>query len=327
MIKIHDCSDNFTAPIHRDISFGSRQNDIMFDLKKHAESFSFQYVDDWKEADVIITNTTFPPKIIRDPILKVKRMDGVYWREDEVHRNHELNISAIAADSVIFISNYSKRAFHTLYPLIQLGKEVVVLNNVDDRVFKPLPLQHNNFPLVWACACSNWQRPEKRWSDIEMFAEIIKPDGGTLIVIGNIDQKVLPKNVKTCGYINNYYVLNSVLNTADAFVNLSFQDAGCKCVSQAVNVGLPVLYANSGGVPELVNGFGVGVYDKCALPTFLDYTPKLDAGDIKHGYRQFIQYYEQKSFIRPHRNYINDTIGKYFSFMVDFLYPCGNMSV
>jgi len=60
MIKIFDCSLNNTAPKHRQESLGPKENDIMRDLKRYAHLYDFKYVSDFKDADVIITNTTFP---------------------------------------------------------------------------------------------------------------------------------------------------------------------------------------------------------------------------------------------------------------------------
>jgi hypothetical protein len=287
----------------------------MADLEKYSNLFGFEYVDAWWEADVIITNTTFPHAIWYSDKPKVKRMDGVYWRHPEVSRNVVLNQAAEKADLVIFISEYSQRAFHSLYPnQYSLKKSVVIRNNVDDGIFYGKRKDYSRgCKFVWAASCSNWERTEKRLRDIIKFAEFIKiVDNEPLILIGEINTRGLPSNVRTVGYIDDYWLLNAVLNQADGFVNFSFRDAGCKCVSQAVNVGLPVLYANSGGVPELVRNFGVPIndFDLGGRPNFLDYTPNLIFEDIIKSYFR----YKHINFkgLQPQTNYTRDVISKYF---------------
>ena len=322
-IKIHDCSDNSTAPPHRDISGGPRRNDIMSDLQKYAASFSFEYVDKWREAEVIITNTTFPLDIWNSGKLKVKRMDGVYWRDDGVSRNIVLNAAAARADLLIFISEYSLRAFYSLYPkqysLLEdslLKKKVVIRNNVDNNLFYNKRVDDSHGPkFIWATACSNWDRPEKRLNEIIKFAEFLKLNDELLILIGKINTKGVPSNVEAVGYVEDYWTLNTLLNQADGFVNFSFRDAGCKCVSQAVNAGLPVLYANSGGVPELVGLYGAGIpdYDIVNCPSFMNSTPGLIFEEVVRGYYQYKHLYNRFIDFRVPHNYLRDTIGKYFS--------------
>jgi len=140
-VKLHkyfDCSINNTSnKEHNNISLGPAENDIMKDLNQYSILFGFKRTYDYKEADVFITNTTFPYEILQwsenHSIPKIKRMDGIYWQNNLVYKNEKLNESALYADHVIFISEYSKDTFKALY-----GYEInssVILNNVDDTIF------------------------------------------------------------------------------------------------------------------------------------------------------------------------------------------------
>ena len=53
----------------------------------------------------------------------------------------------------------------------------------------------------------------------------------------------------------------TVMNGAHAFINLSYRDAATKTVPQAISCGLPVLFTDSGGVPEMVGNYGVAIND------------------------------------------------------------------
>jgi glycosyltransferase involved in cell wall biosynthesis len=318
-MKLFDCSFNDTAPQHRDVSNGPKNNDIMSDLKKYASEFSVEYVTSWKCADAIITNTTFPDYIKESNKIKVKRMDGIYWSSYEKNRNEVLNESAIIADLVIFISEYSKKSFHALYPNLILKNELVVLNGVDDNVFKPEDYKTHNF--IWSANCSNWARPEKRFLDLMKFADYIKQYNEAIFLIGQCEFAV-PENVFKIGYINDYKIIADFINISAAFVNFSFRDAGCKCVAQAVACHKPVLYANSGGVPELVRNFGVGVYDKYNEPSFLDCTPTLDFEDIKEAYHKFK---DDGIYCTQIHNYKDEVIGQYFNVIQQLVYNKGEI--
>jgi len=311
MIKIYDDTFNLNAPPHRNHSMGRVENDIMSDLKKYSVQFDCMFTSSLNNADIAITNSSFSDEVLNSAIIKVKRMDGIYWREDEVGRNEQLNIAAVNADLVIFISEFSKRSFHTLYPELKLKSECVVLNNVDNNVFYPIEREKNK-DFIWVASCSNWIREEKRFYEIIKFAKFIQNWNEKIYLIGKCDFNILSNMIKI-GYVENYQKMNSILNLADGFVNFSYRDAGCKCVCQAVNCGLPVLYANSGGLPELVKDFGVAVEDEKEI-FFSTKSPELS--DFTKSYEE----YKGMNFVRPEKNYLEYTIGKYF----EEIYKCGS---
>jgi glycosyltransferase involved in cell wall biosynthesis len=284
MIKIFDCSLNSFAPSHRPNSLGPKENDIMFDLKKYSSLYGFEYVENYKKSDVIITNTNYPEYILNTSIPKVKRMDGIYWDTRISERNIKLNEAAINSDLVIFISEFSKKSFHTLYPELKLNKESVVLNNVADSNF--YKINNCEKPFDFVASCTNWEREEKRFKSILQFAEFLKTKNKTLLLIGSnmID---VPYNVFCTGYIRDYQTLNETINLGKYFVNFSYRDSGCKCVSQAIKCGLPVLYANSGGVPELVNENCVPINDIEEI-YFDNKVPDLNIYNMIEGYETII---------------------------------------
>jgi len=254
-----------------------------------------------------------PNEILNTNIPRVKRMDGIYWDTRVFSRNDKLNNAALQSDLVIFISKFSQQSFHTLYPKLKIKSEVVVLNDVDDTSFYNCNIQkHYDF----ACACTNWDREEKRFDDIMLFAEYLKTQNKTLLMIGK-NTRNLPSNVIGTGYISDYTELNNAINSAKYFVNFSFRDAGCKCVAQAVKCNLPVLYANSGGVPELVNKNCVAINDVENI-YFANKVPALKYDNMVNGYNQIMKIVPKelpiKSYQKTIESYFNNTkyIMKYF---------------
>lgn len=306
MIKYHDCSINNEAPVHRERSLGPKENDIMRDLKKYAYFHNFEHVSDPEEADVIITNTTFTQDILALKKPMVKRMDGIYWQTKDVHRNELLNAAAKQADHVIFISQFSKLSYQILYGDTLKGQSVV-LNGVDDSIFYPKPNKIRDRFVIGA-SCSNWEREEKRCIALREFASKIRAD---FYLMGKCEMS-MSGNVRKFGYIESQEVMAFILNMCDAFVNFSYRDAGAKVVSQAVACGLPVLYANSGGVPELVKNQGMSIYEDDSI-SFQDDVPELNIDEVEKRYYHFNCNIE--SFQKNVRSYKTEVIKPYFDIM------------
>jgi len=137
--KYYDCSINsLSNKLHNNNSYGPIENDIMRDLTKYAHLYNFERVYDYKESDIIVTNTTYPIDILewadKKDIALVKRMDGIYWQNELKYKNCMLNRAALESDMVIFISKFSKDSLKKLYGYSPLNYKVI-LNNVDDKVF------------------------------------------------------------------------------------------------------------------------------------------------------------------------------------------------
>ena len=74
-------------------------------------------------------------------------------------------------------------------------------------------------------------------------------------------------------------------------INLSYKDACPKTVCQAVACGLPVLYANSGGVNEIVHS-GIFIRHNKEIK-FEDKIPELDINEILKSYKKFKEKYNE----------------------------------
>lgn len=221
--------------------------------KKIRTNYNCKFVDSSNEADVIFTNDIFPSKLLDTVKPKVKRMDGVFWQNSLKSRNIPYNAAAQAADRVIFTSNYSKNTYEYLY-----GHNIssaVAVNAVDPEIFYCRPSAIKDHPVKWLAVATNWNRPEKRIKAILDFADKLRNNPLTscqeVTIIGDSTLSlVIPNNVRFVSYTAN--IVEHYL-THDALINLSYRDASPKVVSEAQACGLPVLYANSGGVRELVD--------------------------------------------------------------------------
>lgn len=314
-----DCSINKQSNhAHSPTSMGPVENDIMKDLYRYSKFHGFKRVYDYKEADIVITNTIYPDEILKwceeNNIPKVKRMDGIFWQNDLLDKNIELNNSALVSDHVIFISEYSRKTLKDLYGYDE--KDIngsVILNNADESIFyNKKPNTKDDFSFV--TSCSNWERGGKRLEDIIKLAESIDEK---INLIGRCD-KTLPDNIIKHGYMDDQYEMSHVMNNSNAFISLFYRDAGSKVTCQAVNCGLPVLYVSSGGLKELVGSNGVMIEDNSTM-SFADDTPELDFGKIIDGYNELKDSYVSIVNNFKYRESYQDTIKAYFDVMKLYL--------
>lgn len=321
MINYYDCSINeISQKLHNINSYGPKENDIMYDLGIYANKFGFNRVYDYKLADIIITNTYYTEEILEwsniNKIPRIKRMDGIYWNNNLLYKN-ELHIKAAKiSDHVIFISEYSRKSLKDLYN-IYFDNSSVILNNSESHIIKKSYDLSDSFR--WVSVCSNWNREDKRLNEIVKLAKVFNNDIFTLIGVCDIDR--LPNNIIKVGYIEDRKRIQEIIIQNDAFISLFFRDAGSKVTCQAVQCQIPILYTNSGGLPELVNKNGVIVDDYTNI-NILEKTPKLNtesliisANNLKSNYNKFILNYNKRE------NYI-ETIREYFNIAIKYVKKC-----
>lgn len=286
MIKIFDCSNSSERPSSRGFG-GPMMNEFVSLLHKYAPKYGALFVDTLDEADVVFTNDIFPSYVRNKNLPLVKRMDGIFWQSDLVHRNLPFIESATIADLVIFITEYSKNSFKSFYPNEFENLNYTVATHWTDPESFPLIDIKVEIPTIFSTMATNWNRHEKRINDLIKFAEMFPV---TIHLIGNSDNIQLPDNIIPHGYLSSASSVYDVMKQSHAFINLTCKDAATKTVCTAINYGLPVLYAGSGGVPEMVltNGVAINEHDSFEV---LDYIPSVDADEMEIGYLDFINCY------------------------------------
>lgn len=306
MLKIFDCSNSKERPKHRNINFGPKENTVVRDLKKYAHLFNSRFINNPKRADILFTNDVFSEKIKELPQPKIKRMDGIFSLKSLMKRNTGLNNSAEISDYVIFISEFSRRSYLSLYRQ-PLKKCSVIKNAVDNNVF--YPMKNKKSELIFSANCSNWARPEKRLNYIVFLAKNIK---NKILLIGECNKK-LPNNITKIGYCSSEAKINNILNRSHIFINLSYKDACPKVVCQAVAVGLPILYADSGGVSEIVQS-GISITDEKTIKIETKIS-NLHKGKLMKAYQQIVENYktlESKANIN-YKKIFRDMLSQYFN--------------
>lgn len=299
-LKIYDYSLTHRPPTVSHC--GPVENEVVRLLKKYASNYHAEFVSDPKDADVLFTNGYFPENVRSYGKPLVKRMDGIFYREDLLYRNELHNEAAQITDHVIFISKYSQKTYHDIvgHPL---KAETVVLNAVDPTEYPKKHTYLNTCKSLIAIA-TDWSRVEKRFQDTIQFASKIKQQ---VYVIGKTPQVSIPNNVHLLGYRNNYA---DVLTNMDAMVSFSYRDAAPKTVCQGIAVGLPIFYTDSGGQKEIVGNNGIDVLDP--IGSIIEPTiPKLDMDLVLCRYENFVERFQNVIPISPY-NCLTSMLDGYF---------------
>jgi hypothetical protein len=315
MLNVYDCSNSDERLLSRKLG-GPVINEFVGLLHKYAENFGIKFVTYLDNAQVVFTNDIFPKVVLESGLPLVKRMDGVHWQKDLVNRNFPFIKACTQADSVIFITEYSRKSFETLYygEYKQL-KDYQVIRHWTEALHVG-KRRLNKEPVRFCAIATDWSRPEKRLHELVNFAYMYPET--EIHLIGKCKEQ-LPTNMISYGYVGNDLMkFQDILDLCDAFLNLTCKDAATKTVCTAINNKLPALFANSGGVGELVGPYGLGIAEKDEIE-ILEEIPALDPKEVYKGYAEFKYQYQNllwniSQFHMPASKLFN-AIGGYFRVM------------
>lgn len=187
-----------------------------------------------------------------------------------------------------------------------------MLNNVDDNIFFPTSKRKKRLSL-WGISATNWKRNEKRPEELLKFANFIGIYNEKILLIGKSNIK--HPNIINVGYIENKKELSKTISSVDAWVNFSYRDAAPKAVLQSIKCNKPVLYADSGGLTELVKNFGVPIKDNKKL-NFDNNNFNLKDKEIKKSYFLFKEKYNRSVFQKPKQKKYIDTLREYANIFI-----------
>jgi len=167
----------------------------------------------------------------------------------------------LAADLTIFQSAYSRVSTTQKYRLISRDGPVIH-NPVDVVRFSPDgPVEQATFvnPAAPTIACVSFSsNPRKGTGRIAELAAAV-PDAN-FVLCGNFPDMPDRANVVRLGYVPRER-LPLVLRGCDLYVHLAENDPCPNVVLEALASGLPVIFRNSGGTPELVGDCGLALDD------------------------------------------------------------------
>lgn len=220
--------------------------------------------------DVLFTSHWLVPRAVilhairQNPEVRiVQRIGGSaqdYGRKDDAdERQRAVNR---LADLTIFQSQYCRYATREKFPVI--GEDgPVIYNPVDVELFDPEG-PRRDFPEPFRLACVTWSTNVMKGAFSIYEVARRHPELGFVLCGRYPDAPDLP-NLHVLGVLERG-TLATVLRSCHALLTFSQNEACPNHVLEALASGLPILYHNSGAMPEIVGD--------CGLPVTVDSFPE-----------------------------------------------------
>ena len=189
-------------------------------------------------------------------ILRVNECDE---RKNTKNVNKQISNAIRFADRTIFVSNWLK----SLYENKKISSENsdVIMSGSDSNIFfsAKQKMTNNNYPinLVTHHWSDHWNKGFEIYNKIDLLLN--DPDWNskfTFTYIGKLSQKTYFKNIKMLKPMTGND-LGKELRKYDGYLTASINEPSGNHHIEAAQCGLPILYLDSGGVPEYCNNYGL----------------------------------------------------------------------
>lgn len=229
--------------------------------------------------------------LIKNGCKNIYRIDGIWINtiEDYKAKNKPLIGGLTTADHIIYQSEFCKETVERIFKIKR--PHHIIFNGADPKEFALNPIYTPNKP-TFISTCK-W-RPHKRLKYIvEGFLKSRCCNDAFLYIYGEVDasKQIRHKNIHYMGWSDQ---INHILPWCVASIYLSFLDWCPNAVVESLVAGVPVIYANSGGVPYIVKNSGISIpdiqWDYKPLRLYDDYPVSL-----KRVANAYDRYYETRN--------------------------------
>ena len=202
-------------------------------------------------------------KFINKNVSIVQRINECDERKSTVGVNDYYLKASEVADSVIFVSSLLEQIY------INLGlpkyKSKVILAGANKNIFNNQNLKiwdgKNKFKIV----THHWSsHRNKGFDDYLTIDKLLSTKFWNnkieFTYIGNINKEYSFKNIKILNPLSGKDLANE-LKKHHFYMTGSINEPSGNHHIEAAQCGLPIIYKQSGGIPEYCNGFGIGYFD------------------------------------------------------------------
>lgn len=160
-------------------------------------------------------------------------------------------------DSTIYVSTWLKELFLNLGA--NRNNAEVILSGADESVFYSKSSQNTSSKVK--LVTHHWSSHEnKGYQQYKLIDELLDDkkwsEKFSFAFIGNINKNYNFKNIQTFPPLNELDLAKK-LNTFDGYVTASINEPSGNHHIEAALSGLPILYIDSGGIPEYCDGYGL----------------------------------------------------------------------
>ncbi len=205
----------------------------------------------------------------RDSVLYVHRVDGpvdVYRGQDDGVDSHIFSINKKIADKTIFQSRYSLEKHLALG--MQFCEPIVIMNAADPNIFhargRTTFSRNRKIRLIAASWSDN---PNKGTAVYQWLDEHLDRERFEFTFVGR--SKAAFRNIRVIPPVDSTR-LADLLREHDMYITASKNDPCSNSLIEALSCGLPAVYLQSGGHPEIVNQAGLGFEAAEQIPGLLD---------------------------------------------------------
>ncbi len=184
----------------------------------------------------------------RGPKKIVFRVDGIrqIYAQQSTKADKILINNLYLADSVVFQSRFSKECFdHLRIPYPESNH--IILNGTNTDIFYPA-WEFPDFRQGTVLISNSWSTNLKK--GFEVIARFSELEGVTVLHIGRWPEGISTKAVKLLGLMGENQIAQ-ILRKGHFFLFPSEDEACPNTVVEALASGVPVLYDDSGGTPEI----------------------------------------------------------------------------
>ena len=267
-----------------DVAFGHRfrpppyggSNQFLLALRRELEQRGLRVGEERvsrRTRACLLNAHAFDPEAIRRGLHPgcrvVHRIDGpllLYRGFDDGSDERIRELNRELAHATVAQSRYSLDAYAGLG--FELAAPTMIPNAVDPELFHPPRDRRPSSGRRVRLVCTSWSdNPNKGAVTFGRLAERLDPARFECTFAGR-SPVPLPA-VRVLPPLDSRR-LGELLREQDVFVAPSVNDPASNAVLEALACGLPVLYARSGGHPELVGDAGLGFEDPDELPELLE---------------------------------------------------------
>jgi glycosyltransferase involved in cell wall biosynthesis len=204
----------------------------------------------------------------RDGCRMVHRVDGPvgsYRGEDDAIDRRIRDMNVELAEATVFQSRYSLEAHRAMG--LELVAPVVITNAVDPRIFFPPPRPRAIGARVRVISTSWSSNPNKGAATYVWLDEHLDHDRYEYTFVGRVGARL--RHIRVIPPLPSGR-LAGMLREHDVYITASLRDPCSNALLEALACGLPAIYADSGGHPEIVGEAGSAFRSPEEIPDLLD---------------------------------------------------------
>ncbi|MDA9645438.1 glycosyltransferase [Candidatus Actinomarina] len=200
-------------------------------------------------------------KYVNPKVVVIQRINECDERKGTDFINQYYLNASECADHVIFVSKWLKNIFINIG--MEEKKTSVIMSGADEEIFNVEGLSKFNKEKI-KFVTHHWSDHANKGFDVyKQFDELLSEKENKNLeftYIGNVPEDVVFKNVIVKKPLSGNNLAEEIKKN-NIYITASKNEPSGNHHIEAAQCGLPILYFNSGGIPEYCDGYGLEFYD------------------------------------------------------------------